>query len=283
MQISNPIEFQQELGTVAKGVKTYRVIQPIDYRGRKWKPGKTVKLHLPTAKKYLAAGKLITLPRPRFQDIFQTEVKFPERVVILGSGPKGVSEWDRITDDDFVIALNGAITCDVPHINVWGAMDPTLHTQKYFQDLMLEHYREYYLKGYDLSPQAVGNKYPIPIMEKERVARWFPWVQCVFNLIRPAMMKPNNIFPHKGYLRPGCTVAGAFVQLAYWRGTKEVVLCGIDMFGDKYHDGSKHKQRKRAGAAWGVVGIFNEMMRHLEKEGMRFQTLSETQLDLEKI
>ncbi|MCK4640830.1 MAG: hypothetical protein KAU06_05800, partial [Candidatus Marinimicrobia bacterium] len=188
MAINNPIEFQQ-LGKLGKGVQSYRVVQPIEYRGRKWKPGKTVKLHLPTAKSYLISGKIIALPRPRFQDIFKADIKFPERVVILGSGPKGISEWGRITSDDFVIALNGAVTCDVCHINVWAAMDPTLHTQNYFRDLMLQHYNEIYLRGYDLSPQALGNKYPIPIMEKYRVAKFFPWIKCVFNLVRLAMMK----------------------------------------------------------------------------------------------
>jgi hypothetical protein len=206
----------------------------------------------------------------------------PEKVIILGSGPKGKLGWGKISKDDFVIACNGALTCQVPKIDIWAAMDPSLHTQKYFSDLMFDYYRKYYLRKLDLSHESIGKGYPIPVMEGSRVARYFPWVRCVFELRKPAMMAINNVDPHRGYLRPGCTIAGAMVQMAYLLGSKKIFLCGIDMFGNIYHDGSKHKKPERAGKAWGVVGIFNKMMRNLENKGIEFYTLSETLLDVKR-
>jgi len=276
--LDNPIEFQQSLKKRPR-IGNYRVIIPIEYKGRRWKAGRTVQLRDKTAIPLLEQGKIILLPKPKFQDVFEHGLKLPERVVILGSGPRGKQGYDKIDDDDFVISLNGAITCPV-NTTLWMAMDPTLQGQKYFRDLMEWHYNNYYLTGHDLTQNSIGLGYPIPVMEKLRVARYFPWVRCTFELRKPEMMRENNVAPGTNYLRPGCTVAGAAIQLAYLTGSKKIALCGIDMYGNTYHDGSRHKQLKRKDNQWSTVPVFNSLMRHLEKLGLSFTTLSATKLDV---
>jgi hypothetical protein len=162
-------------------------------------------------------------------------------------------------------------------------MDPTLYEQKYFQDAMQNFYDRYYLNGFDISAKGIGNGYPVPIMERNRVARYFPWVNLTFRLERTKMMNAKNVEPIAGLTRPGCTIAGATIQICYWLGVKNIRLCGIDMWGDKYFDGSKHKRADRANHDWGCLNVFNALIDNLERKGMTFTSLSETRLRVKQI
>jgi hypothetical protein len=267
-----------------KEVADYKCLERVKYRDRIWPKGRVVRVRNSVAKQLLAEGKIMPLPKPHFVDIFKADMKLPETVTILGSGPKGIPAYEKIKPEDFVISLNGGLSCPV-HSDLWMSMDATLPRQDYWNDLMLDHYKKWYMTGHDLGAASIGKGYPIPVMERVRIARLYPWVQLVFTLqigaYREYMMSIRDVTPHSGYLRPGCTVCGAAIQMCFWNNVKHVRLCGIDMFGSIYADGSKHRKADRKDKAWGVVPVFNALMRYLETQGMRFTTLSETQLEID--
>ena len=275
-------DFQPAAG---KPAGLYKVLQRINYRNKLWPKGRIIKIRRNTAKKYLAEGKIIPVPKPKYRDALKLDFKLPETVVILGSGPKGKEAYNRISKDDFVISLNAAISAPIKS-SLWMAMDPSLPKQDYFFNAMLLHYKKYYMAGYDMTENGIGKGYPLPIMEMNRIAKYFPWVCLTFKLLvginRLYMMNRNDVKPIEGATRPGATIAGAVIQFCYWKGVKNIKLCGIDMFGHIYFDGSKHRKKSRKDSQWGVVPIFNTLMRHLESEGMKFTTLSDTRLEVDK-
>lgn len=258
-------------------------LERINYRGRLVSRGRTIRVRNSDAKKYIERGHAMPLPEPNFKDVFKLDFKLPETVTILGSGPNGKTAYPRIKKSDFVICLNGAIGCPV-RSDLWMAMDPTLPRQRYFIEAMRDHYKEHYHKGLDLSEKSIGKGYPIPVMEKMRIARKFPWVQLTFNLklgtYREFMMKPDDVEPIPGCVRPGATVAACAVQFCQQKGVKHIRLCGIDMFGAVYFDKSRHRKMNRKDSMWSVVPVFNALMRYMEGHGMSFTTLSKTQLNI---
>lgn len=256
--------------------RTYKVVRPVIVRGRKYPPGQLVVLRRHLAQRLIKEKRVVPLLPRRTVDVLKKGLILPERVVILGSGPNGRVGYNKIQTGDCVIALNGAINCPVP-ITIWAAMDPTLFRQEYFVSAM----RKLYEAKLDFSMEAIGKGYVVPVMEYSSVAAHFPWVVCTFQLQRFPIMSMQDVSLQKpGKLRVGCTVAGAIVQLAYLCGVRTVVFCGIDMFGSIYWDNSEHRRPERRDKMWGNAPVLSALLRHYEKLGMDFSTLSETALEV---
>lgn len=255
---------------------TYKLLEPIRYRGRRFPAGRIVTFREKTASRFLADGLIVQVPAPSFRDIMAEGIRFPERALILGSGPNGRAHHARIPRDRFVLALNLAVTAPV-RADLWVAMDPTLKDQRWFQDAIWG-FRE---PGLDLGPGAIGAGGTVPLMERKRVARHFPWVRCTFWLEKLSMMSPGDVEPRPDHIRPGGTVAGAALQLCLHCGVTRVDLCGIDMFGDVYFDGSLHRRKQRKGQAWGSRKVLGALIKCLQGKGMEIRSLSETALDIE--
>jgi len=267
-------EFRQDKRT--QRVHSYRVLQTLSYRGRFLGPGRIVQLRPNVANEWVRNRKVEPLAQSQFVNVMVNKIPMPERVIILGSGPNGVEHYGRIGPGDFVIACNAGVNCPVDHVDFWGAMDPTLYKQAYFSRAAEKLYRF----NLDLSMEARGHGYPIPVFEKTRVAVHFPWVKCTFDLRKELIMTLESVDPHPRYVRPGATIAGAMTQIAFWSDVKEVVYCGIDMFGDGYFDGTLHKQRIRKNTQWHSCRVFNAMIHGFEKKGIKFSSLSKTNLEV---
>lgn len=255
---------------------TYKVLKSFRFYNQRWTPGQFITMRSYSAQIFIERGYLTPASSPRYVDVLKRKLTLPERIIVLGSGPKGRGGYDKIQAEDFVIALNGAIDCPVP-ITIWAAQDPTLYRQEYFINAM----RRLYDKHLDLSMESIGKGYVVPVMEQTMVANHFPWIVCTFQLQRRPLMTVQDVAIRKsGRLRVGCTVAGAVIQLAYLCGTRKITLCGIDMFGAVYWDNSSHRHQDRKEKMWGNAPVFNALIRYYEGLGMEFNTLSETALEV---
>jgi len=255
----------------------YRVLKSFVFDRTKFSPGQSVVMRIHKAQSLLARNLISPIPKPAYIDVLKKGLTFPEHVVIIGSGPNGRDGYDKIHDEDFVIALNGAIDCPVP-ITIWAAQDPTLFRKEYFINGM----RRLYDADLDISMSAIGKGHIVPVMEQTMVASHFPWVICTFQIQRRPLLSVGDLaLKRPDRLRVGCTVAGTMIQMAYLCGARRITLCGIDMFGSIYWDGSPHSHLDRKDKEWGNAPVLNALLRHYEGLGMNFTTLSKTALEVE--
>ena len=69
-------------------------------------------------------------------DILSIQFILPKRVYILAPGFEGREHFHRIPDDEFVIAVNGAIMIDeVPNKHIWMAEDTGLMDYPWFCEI----------------------------------------------------------------------------------------------------------------------------------------------------
>jgi hypothetical protein len=283
----------------------YIALERVIYHNRTVPKGHTFPIRGRYADALLKAGKIAPVQVPYFTDIFKSDaIKFPEQVTILGTGPNGRAAYDRIQDSDFVIAVNTAINIPV-RASLWMAMDGSLKEQAGFQNAMRKHYidptrrkdetgwtkilRDFQGQaqiGWDFSESALGS-YAIPVMEHNSIARHFPWVRFIFSNKRlegrENFITAADPEPREGFARNGTTISGSAIQLCYWKGVRRIVLCGIDMAGDIYFDGTRHKEGAKRAGAWKQIRNFNALIGCLERKGMEFVSLSDTKLDVRKI
>ena len=76
----------------------------------------------------------------------------------------------------------------------------------------------------------------------------------------------------------GASVSGCAIQFAYNFGATEILLCGLDMSGDAYFDGSLNVHPNH-GDIWPAVRYLNAMFNWLRLRNVNVFTLSPTTLD----
>ena len=223
------------------------------------------------------------------KDLINTsDVKVPDTVVILGSGPKGRAAWRKIPADAYVIAVNeGVNACidypdecaftpamwivndrHVPENDYFFKADKTFKGLRVFGDVVMN-----VLLG--LTPFPEGQ---LEAAKKGRVLRFHrgpfhkwekgPWVH------------------HPDLFIPGGTVCSAALWIAYMKGpAKRAYLCGIDMSKDLHYGGGKEPKTPdhRHGEVWKSVPHLNKVIEHYASIGMKCYTLSETKLQSVKL
>ena len=81
-----------------------------------------------------------------------------------------------------------------------------------------------------------------------------------------------------GFIRGGATTSAGAVQLLYQLGARKIVLCGVDMCGNKYYDGSEMPQ---VVDYWPIVQArFNALNQWIREQGVEVTSISETALDV---
>lgn len=194
----------------------------------------------------------------------------PETVYVLAPGPNGADFWNRIPDNAFVIAVNKAI--------------------------------ELIDKG---TVRCQRHLWLVPELSAQRTS-WFPQFKdkyrdslCIGSALKnPGGMEEDEYFKYFDYwgsepcqdvqLEIGklCTygtVSSMAMQLAYYLGAIEIILVGVDMFGDEYYDGTKgFYEGMREGTPWhNHINGFNELIRAIKSKGILVSTLSPTKLELD--
>lgn len=189
-------------------------------------------------------------------DAFDARLQLPERVYIVGSGPR----WDGngIPADAFCIALNKAIERPEFTASIWGCFAMAYRQQQWW----IERVRK--IK----CPRVFGD-----------ILHYVHGEPCEYSFhYLPSW--PVEPYMQSGVLRTGATIAGAMLQLCYHKGVKEVVLAGVDMYGayhfDEIREDARGKQRE-----WTDVVIMNDIISVCAESGMKVTSLSKTALKVE--
>jgi len=198
-------------------------------------------------------------------DVFEADFELPSnKVCVLAPGPNGRGHQARIPPDFCVIAVAKAILIPGIKADVW--MMTHSHQDWYSQaDAAFNGVRIYsYEAAMAVQPSLSGKK------------------SCYYFMPVRDLLDPSVIKPIEGRIRYGGTIVGNAIQLAYNFGAKEILVCGADMSGDGYWDGSMNLER-RHGEVWDAVPRLNRLLKWLrDDKGIRVSTLSRTTLDLEE-
>ena len=206
----------------------------------------------------------INLDEPMQYKLFEQFIDLPREVVILGTGPKGKAAFDKIKPSDFVICVNGSIAIEHENIKpkVWILADGETPEKDYFIPGCERSNREKIKRvwSYAVRDRARGRK-PHYI---------FPMVHDHIPGFRPV---PDRV-------RPDATVVGIAIDICYRYGVKHIKLCGVDMSGSKYWDGSYAPGNvdDKHGEIWDMRDELDDEIWWMHDHGMRISTLSETKL-----
>ncbi len=212
-------------------------------------------------------------PWPPAKDIFRHLDKWApaHRVQIVGPGPNGKAEWQRLSHDAVTIAVNKAV--DIPDIrkDIWLTSEGTACRTLWF--------------GY-----GVENYLDIACMSNSDLYRLHP--DCPYTHELGGMMVHGDVRPTPLLLRGGATITSMAVHLAYWLGAREIVLCGVDMGVNQYYDynpladrGTKEHEVAEYKAGMykdfsKYVPLMQELCDWLKADAITVASLSETALEV---
>ncbi len=186
---------------------------------------------------------------------------------MLAPGPNGVPHYASIPGDAFVIAVSRAILIDRVKIDGW-VMQGTNRSfyregERRFSGVRLFR-RDFVDRG-----QAVA-----PVDGFERYS---------FEVERPPPERIGDFSALAGSrnrLIGGSTISGIGVQLAHLCGAREILLCGVDMSGDGYFDGSCNLDPTH-GETWRFTPTLDRLIEWLTRNtDTRVESLSPTKLSV---
>ena len=196
-------------------------------------------------------------------NIFDADIRLPPRVCVLAPGPKGIPYYDQIPDDCCVIAVSKAVLIPEVKADIW----------------VMNHADQDWFEAAYASFDGMRVFENGAIVEAE--ARLGEELTCYsFHALRGALglivFKPVD-----RVIRSGGSVSGVAMQFAYNFGAREIVLCGVDLSGDGYFDGTVNVQPsgERRGETWDVTQNVDLLIRWMiEEQGIKIATLSPTKL-----
>jgi len=225
------------------------------------KPQKSLVLGKPRHRIRGQRGQTFKPVNSKAVDFFSSDLIkiIPETVYILATGPNGKPFYDKIPQDAFVIAVNQGIMIR-PSSNIWMVFDYRASQKDWWNTAMT---------------------YNVPRLFSRSVITRYP---CEYTFIAsPSVSVADSMLIPK-ILRGGATIAGCAVQAAYYGGAKEIILCGIDMSGDTYYDGSLNKNihfRGDGQKVWVNTQAFSGLLQSIKNKGTSIKSLSPTFLDVE--
>jgi hypothetical protein len=197
------------------------------------------------------------------RDVFQTDFRLPARVCILAPGPNGREHHGAIPTDYAVIAVSKAVLIEeAPRKAVWFMN----HADQAWFGEANARFRGIRVFSRDALGQA---RDALQHLE-----------HCYYYEPGPGLLTPETADRVDGAIRYGTTVSGAALQFAYNFGATDILLCGVDMSGDDYWDGTKNVHPFH-GETWPAALTINHLIRWLiESRGVRVSTLSATRLEV---
>lgn len=210
-----------------------------------------------------------------------------ETVYIIGTGPNGAEHYERVPHDAIVIGVNKAIILHGSEREfyplpmwLWLCGDTGLPEHEWFReqaDLVIK--CGFSLKNH-LNPTACFGKSPDV---KNSIHGKYPGVPYTFKHGVHLKKAPScQVMPYA--LRGGASIGAQAVQLAYLIGAQRIVLCGIDMKGDVYFDGTVNKVKHMfENGRSRHLPLFNGLCKWIIDSGREVVSLSETALDIPRI
>ncbi|GAB5400984.1 MAG: hypothetical protein Aureis2KO_25690 [Aureisphaera sp.] len=201
-------------------------------------------------------------------DLIDSGKSFGKKVCIVAPGPNGADHYHRIPEDFSIVAVNKAVLIENLKPDWW----------------VLAHNDTYWFPEADeyFTGNRVYRDVLVPEITKTAFTR-SPERIYQFETAEDSL-QPDKVLPLKGFIRKGASVSSLSVQLAYNLGATEILLCGVDMSGNKYWDNSENKDPSVLhlhGTTWHSVSRFNPLLDHMRNElGVTISTLSKTQLNV---
>jgi hypothetical protein len=197
-----------------------------------------------------------------FPDIFGSSFRLPSKVCIVAPGPNGKGHYGEIPGDFFQIAVSKAVL--IPGLNpaVWvmnhSQQDWFANADQVFNGVRI------FGDGAVISDVVLASNAS----------------EC-YGFTPPAEhLSADHLPPVDGCIRIGGTVSGCALQIAYNFGAHEILLCGVDMSGDEYWDGTSNVQATH-GPVWNASRSLNLLLHWMTQEkGLKIWTLSPTRLDV---
>lgn len=179
---------------------------------------------------------------------------------ILAPGPNGKPHYGDIPDDCCLIAVSKAVLIPGVEADFW----------------VMNHADQDWFEAADAAFRGTRVFRHEAVLEAEAVLG-----EAFSGYSYHALRGPLGLVvfkPVDRVIRSGGSVSGCALQFAYNFGAKEILLCGVDMSGDSYWDGTLNVQPQH-GEVWNVVQYLNPLIRWMvEERGIRIATLSSTKL-----
>jgi len=211
------------------------------------------------------------------KDILKSGLRFDGDIYIVGSGPNGKAHYKDIPKDAVVMVVNKAINiADIPK-SLWICEDGTLPLQEWFTDAV----KRMNTRQFDLADLQNPNL-AVPVFADCDAMNGFHASYCFSHdgFIAGAASPDGRI--DAGKLYGGATIACRALQIAFQLGAKRIFLCGVDMAGDEYFDGTKCDPKyseREGGGAWTIRKAFDKVIKWVDKNSeCEVYSLSKTAL-----
>jgi hypothetical protein len=204
----------------------------------------------------------VILPVP-FVDVAECDLRLGRKVCIVAPGPNGRGHYRRIPADFQIVAVSKAVLIPDLRPAIWTM---THSDQPWFAEANRS-FHGIRLFSYDAALHAASALRGTP--------------DCYY-FVPPSdsFLEPQVRQPQDGVIRYGATVSACAVQFAYIFGAAEILLCGVDLSGDEYFDGTVNVNAYH-GDAWPAVQRLQPLLEHLVGDkGLFIATLSPTKLAL---
>ena len=202
-----------------------------------------------------------------FGPVLDAGLRFPSRVCIVASGPTAASTHRAIPADFHVVAVNK------------GVLLPGLRVDTWMMNQLTSDSLAYYASASQAFPagRRIFRLATAVATRAEHAGRsdchWF-----VAHQAAEEQLDPDHDRPVGTCIRSGGTVTGCALQLAFMLGARDMRLCGVDMRGDRYFDGTRNDRDPKAGD-WQHVRVLDRLIAQLRRDhGVTIRTLGETAL-----
>lgn len=215
----------------------------------------------------------------KYRNIFTARgtLELPETVYVVASGPLGAKPALSIPADACTLACNSAITMP-RRFTWWVGFDHRLTQYSFWPTLELH---------------GARTLFSCRLVNRLNLAPPVRQIPCdyYFNYL-PDIVSPTRLQPHvkptppgqmltPGLLRGGLTVSGIAIQFGYWFGAKQIVLCGVDMYGRGHWDGFNNSDpHQLCGGKWPWAAQLQAFCDLIAARGCKVYTMSETILRL---
>jgi hypothetical protein len=207
-----------------------------------------------------------------WRSVFESDLRVPARVCVLAPGPNGLGRYADIPAEFYVIAVSKAVLIPEVRPRIW----------------MMNHVHQTWYRNADRAFRGIRVFHADAAAQTDLLAG----LGCdtgdhYFSFTTPSgpcgLDEPlglDTFVPVDGCIRNGGTISAGAVQFAYNFGAREIILCGVDMSGDGYFDGSVNSHPSH-GDTWSFAARFNVLIDWLcRRRGLSISTISPTKLDV---